>query len=781
QVILSATSGASGEEETLRGELLSTELLVEQLREQLDALKEEANVRGRKEESLKGAQHELKMLFEAKGTEGKRVIERLNTLLERKGHSEERIASLSEKETTLSQALQDLEVSGIDRLQQLDEEVRENRKQIREKEEKSQGLRDVLRKLEGELTATRKQMREQSRPEVLNHEESQKLEGLMREIEGDVPRVLAELFDVEPEYTKAIQAAVGERASYFVVSRAADVAEALSNYAKQRSASKESGFWYGLLQAGASESVGQEMSGAEQESASLPNAVSAMSVIQARPEIQSSLRAFLAQVFIVPSFVDGLELFRSGSIPLRALVVTQAGECITSETLSVPQRERGLLDIQQEITQLIHRKEGIDEQFVELEQQISQERIELAQREEELGEALRRKQEHEQAVREMSKELGSVRGYLSAEQQALAQIEQDLVRSREYEVELQKRVQELEERKVSVEQELAELLNDDTSTLHADLRDLAAQLSSKDSQRRSLRERFEEARGRAEAERHELETLRQEMSTRKLELERGNMELEHIKESILERLPEEYQERALSSYGSEQESRLEDGEYQQLEERVRSIRAQLLREGEVDPSSIERFEEESQRLEELKTQKSDLEAASITLRKTVQLLREQSVQRFRATFESVREHFVKLMPRVFGGGSADLELTNEDDPLEAGVMITVRPPGKKPKSLDLLSGGEKALCATALIVSLFLVRPSPLCVLDEVDAPLDEANLVRFLSLVKEMSAETQFLLITHNKASMTAADRLIGVTMQRPGSSSVLQVSLEEAYAHVA
>jgi chromosome segregation protein len=114
-------------------------------------------------------------------------------------------------------------------------------------------------------------------------------------------------------------------------------------------------------------------------------------------------------------------------------------------------------------------------------------------------------------------------------------------------------------------------------------------------------------------------------------------------------------------------------------------------------------------------------------------------------------------------------------------MITVRPPGKKPKSLDLLSGGEKALCATALIVSLFLVRPSPLCVLDEVDAPLDEANLVRFLSLVKEMSAETQFLLITHNKASMTAADRLIGVTMQRPGSSSVLQVSLEEAYAHVA
>jgi chromosome segregation protein len=117
--------------------------------------------------------------------------------------------------------------------------------------------------------------------------------------------------------------------------------------------------------------------------------------------------------------------------------------------------------------------------------------------------------------------------------------------------------------------------------------------------------------------------------------------------------------------------------------------------------------------------------------------------------------------------------------LESGVDISVRPPGKKLKSIDLMSGGEKALCATALIFAMFLERPSPLCVLDEVDAPLDEANLQRFLKVIREMSASTQFLMITHNKASMAAADTLVGVTMPTPGASKLITVSLQEAVVH--
>ena len=126
-------------------------------------------------------------------------------------------------------------------------------------------------------------------------------------------------------------------------------------------------------------------------------------------------------------------------------------------------------------------------------------------------------------------------------------------------------------------------------------------------------------------------------------------------------------------------------------------------------------------------------------------------------------------------------MTDPNNPLESGLDIIVRPPGKKLRSIELLSGGEKALCATALILAVFSVRPSPLCVLDEVDAPFDEANVGRFLALIRDMSLRTQFVLITHNKQSMSVADNLVGVTMQEPGSSRVITVSLQEAMSHAA
>jgi chromosome segregation protein len=209
------------------------------------------------------------------------------------------------------------------------------------------------------------------------------------------------------------------------------------------------------------------------------------------------------------------------------------------------------------------------------------------------------------------------------------------------------------------------------------------------------------------------------------------------------------------------------------------VRQRIIREGDVDPTSIERAEEESKRLDELQQQRKDLDQAAQTLKKTIERLIQVSEERFIKTFEAVRNNFQRLGPRLFGGGKAELNLSDEKKPLESGIDIVVRPPGKKPKTIDVLSGGEKALCATALLISMFLVRPSPLCVLDEVDAPLDEANLLRFLGIIKEMSAQTQFVVITHNQRSMSAADNLIGVTMQEPGASRVISVSLNEAVKH--
>ncbi|MCL4138318.1 UNVERIFIED_CONTAM: hypothetical protein GTU68_064879, partial [Idotea baltica] len=206
------------------------------------------------------------------------------------------------------------------------------------------------------------------------------------------------------------------------------------------------------------------------------------------------------------------------------------------------------------------------------------------------------------------------------------------------------------------------------------------------------------------------------------------------------------------------------------------LRRRLEREGEVDPTSIERFETESERLEQLQKQEEDLSAAFRTLERTVTRLKQLSKARFLETFEDVSKKFETLVPRLFGGGSGTMQLVDPADPLTSGVEIQVRPPGKRPSSMELLSGGEKALVATSVLIAMFLHRPSPVCVLDEVDAPLDDANLDRFVSVIREISDQTQFLVITHNKATMASMDRLLGITMQEAGISKALSVNFQEA-----
>jgi chromosome segregation protein len=246
-------------------------------------------------------------------------------------------------------------------------------------------------------------------------------------------------------------------------------------------------------------------------------------------------------------------------------------------------------------------------------------------------------------------------------------------------------------------------------------------------------------------------------------------------------LCESFGEEALEEVRKNQETTelLHDQARRELDARVTGMRQRLEREGEVDPSVIEQHEAEAKRLEDLTTQREDLVRAIETLSVTLVELQEACARRFIQTFETISKNFAIFGPKLFGGGKAELHLENPEKPLESGVEILVCPPGKKPKSIDLLSGGEKALCAIALVFSMFMVRPSPICVLDEVDAPLDEANVHRFVAFIKEMSARTQFLMITHNKASMAAADTLVGVTMPQPGASKVLTVSLQDAEKH--
>ncbi len=214
------------------------------------------------------------------------------------------------------------------------------------------------------------------------------------------------------------------------------------------------------------------------------------------------------------------------------------------------------------------------------------------------------------------------------------------------------------------------------------------------------------------------------------------------------------------------------------EAEMRELRAQVERMGEINLTAIDEHREVAERHGFLAAQKRDLETSLTQLRSAISKIDRTSRDRFTHTFEAVNEKFQAVFPRLFGGGRACLVLADEAAGVEGGVEIVAQPPGKKLQSVTLLSGGEKALTAVALIFAIFLIKPSPFCVLDEVDAPLDEANVGRYNALLREMSAQSQFILITHNKRTMEVADTLYGVTMEEPGISKLVSVRLRDVAA---
>ena len=213
------------------------------------------------------------------------------------------------------------------------------------------------------------------------------------------------------------------------------------------------------------------------------------------------------------------------------------------------------------------------------------------------------------------------------------------------------------------------------------------------------------------------------------------------------------------------------------EQQLARLDAQIQRLGAINLAAIDEYEQQSERKRYLDAQNADLEEALQTLEQVIRKIDKETRSRFKETFDKVNGGLQHLFPRVFGGGSAWLELTG-DDLLDTGVTIMARPPGKKNSTIHLLSGGEKALTAIALVFSIFQLNPAPFCMLDEVDAPLDDANVGRYARMVKEMSSRVQFIYITHNKIAMEMADQLLGVTMHEPGCSRLVTVNVEEAAA---
>jgi chromosome segregation protein len=223
---------------------------------------------------------------------------------------------------------------------------------------------------------------------------------------------------------------------------------------------------------------------------------------------------------------------------------------------------------------------------------------------------------------------------------------------------------------------------------------------------------------------------------------------------------------------------VEGGDLEKWRSELRSTTEQLDGLGPVNMLAMDEHAEEERRLDFLLAQRKDLVEARDNLVAAIRQINRTAREVFQGTFDAVRTNFKRTFQSLFQGGDCDVWLSDPDDPLESAVEIQASPVGKKTQRIHLLSGGERTLTALALLFALYLVKPSPFCVLDEVDAPLDESNVGRFIRLLHDFKKETQFIVITHNPQTMEAADWVYGVTMEEPGVSSIVGVELLGAWA---
>ena len=387
---------------------------------------------------------------------------------------------------------------------------------------------------------------------------------------------------------------------------------------------------------------------------------------------------------------------------------------------------------------------------------------ELTQQRDELTNALSQSRQNAQSARETAQEVRlraeTMRTQLTSTQQALQRINSQQSQLLERREELQAAIKGAQQPLQQLADELAALLKTRVE-VEDELGAARNNLQAIDQTHRELEEQRVQAEAAVQAVRGELEEIRigwQEIKVRKQTVQESITSAGFDVTALINELPEGASEQAWS-------------------ENLDAIEKRIQRLGAINLAAIEEYEQQSERKKYLDEQNADLMEALKTLEDAIQKIDKETKERFNDTFEKVNSGIKELFPRLFGGGHAYLEMTS-DDILETGITVMARPPGKRNSTIHLLSGGEKALTAVALVFSIFQLNPAPFCMLDEVDAPLDDANVGRFCEMIKHMSDRIQFIFITHNKITMEIADHLTGVTMHEPGVSRLVAVDVEEA-----
>jgi chromosome segregation protein len=350
-------------------------------------------------------------------------------------------------------------------------------------------------------------------------------------------------------------------------------------------------------------------------------------------------------------------------------------------------------------------------------------------------------------IDEMQKRVGANQSESAATLQAIAGLEQGIL---EGEKEIAEHASQIAGAEAGLNQHMASLAaqREELAALEERLRELHAE-----------REAAMDSRSRVEIERTRLETDSDH-------LEKSCRDEFHLPLSqIVAQIPDDSRQRPLEEVTQA---------YQQLRERVENF-------GPINMRALEEYQELDERHTFLTRQRSDIDKSIADTQRAIAEINRRSVEQFREAFTVIRQNFAEVFRMLFSGGQCDLRMLDEEDVLESGIDIIAQPPGKRLQNVLLLSGGEKALTALALLVAIFRYRPSPFCVMDEVDAPLDDANIQRFTSLIKGLSEQTQFILITHNKKTMEIAEALYGVTMDEPGISQVVSVNFRPQLRAVA
>ncbi|WP_343349937.1 chromosome segregation protein SMC [Pseudomonas sediminis] len=370
--------------------------------------------------------------------------------------------------------------------------------------------------------------------------------------------------------------------------------------------------------------------------------------------------------------------------------------------------------------------------------------------------------QHKDHAHQLAVRVGSLKAQHDSTRQALERLEMQAERLHERREQLSLNLEEgeapLEELRIKLEELLERRMAVDD-----ELRQARLALEDADRELRDAEKRRTQAEQQAQLLRSQLEQQRmdwQSLNVRRKALADQLAEDNYDLHGVIATLPAEATESA-------------------WEEELERMAARIARLGPINLAAIDEYQQQSERKRYLDAQDADLVEALETLENVIRKIDKETRNRFKDTFDQINRGLQALFPKVFGGGNAYLELTGEDL-LDTGVTIMARPPGKKNSTIHLLSGGEKALTALALVFSIFQLNPAPFCMLDEVDAPLDDANVGRYARLVKEMSATVQFIYITHNKIAMEMADQLMGVTMHEPGCSRLVAVDVEEALAMV-